>query len=250
MALNLHGYEEKVGEAVKEFWHARKVFGVRSGKTLDGFLNLLKWVVTEHGMPEAQFVTGRTAQVPGFFRPTKSWDFLVFNKGILVAAIELKSIADSFSKNFNNRSEEALGSGVDIKEAFEEQAFEGLTRLFTGYVILVEECSETASNVKIQMPYFRVMKEFMQEPENREAQYIRNKKGRFPYVNGINYMERFDILCKRLMQKRLYSAASVITSKESSPEEYGSVSAMTSILAFLATFASHIEAEVVIQEGN
>jgi len=119
MALNLEGYKARVSEAVKSFWNVRKTDGVRSGKTLDAFVELLTWVVHNNGLPDSVIITGRQAQLPGFFRPTKSWDILIMNHGTLIAAIELKSIADSFGKNANNRNEEALGSGIDIKEAFE-----------------------------------------------------------------------------------------------------------------------------------
>jgi hypothetical protein len=169
--------------------------------------------------------------------------------GNLVAAIELKSIADSFGKNANNRNEEVLGSGIDIKEAFEENAFEGLTRLFTGYLILVEDCDQTLSSVQIQMKHFRAMEEFMLNPETRDEVYIRNDKGEFPAIDGLSYMGRFDILCRRLMQKNLYTAASVIKSPRSAITngEYSAVTRETSIKAFLASFASHIQTIAVIQ---
>ncbi len=249
MALNLEGYEQKVDEAVKSFWNVRKTEGVRSGKTLDAFVSILTWVVHNNGLPEASVVTGRQAQLPGFFRPTKSWDVLIFNNGTLVAAIELKSIADSFGKNANNRNEEALGSGIDIKESFEEDAFEGLTRLFTGYLILVEDCPETLSSVQIQMKHFRAMKEFMLSPETRDKIYTRNDKGVFPAISGVSYMERFDILCRRLMQKHLYTAASVVKSPRTAINdgEHSSVSRETSIKAFLASLASHVETIATIQ---
>ena len=250
MPLNLEGYESRVSEAVKSFWTVREREGVRSGRTLVAFVDLLTWVVHDHGLPDAVVLTGRSAQLPGFFRPTKSWDLLILNHDTLIAAIELKSIADSFGKNANNRNEEALGSGVDIKEAFEENAFEGLTRLFTGYLILVEDCQETQTSVQIQMKHFRAMAEFMQNPETREEVYVRNAEGKFPAIDGVSYMDRFDILCRRLMQKNLYTAASVIKSPRSAIEsgEYGAASRETSIKAFLASLASHAETIAAIQE--
>jgi len=249
MALNLEGHEKRVSEAVKSFWTVRDREGVRSGKTLDAFVDLLTWIVHSNGLPEATVLTGRKAQLPGFFRPTKSWDVLIMDHGNLVAAIELKSIADSFGKNANNRNEEVLGSGIDIKEAFEENAFEGLTRLFTGYLILVEDCDQTLSSVQIQMKHFRAMEEFMLNPETRDEVYIRNDKGEFPAIDGLSYMGRFDILCRRLMQKNLYTAASVIKSPRSAITngEYSAVTRETSIKAFLASFASHIQTIAVIQ---
>lgn len=243
MALNIEGYEARVAAAVKSFWGVREAAGVRGGKTLDAFVNLLAWVVHNNGLPYAQIVTGRQAQLPGYFRPTKSWDVVILNNGTLIAAIELKSIADSFGKNSNNRNEEAIGSGIDIKEAFEENAFEGLTRIFTGYFILVEDCAETLSNVQIQIKNFRAMKEFMANPECRDEFYVRGAEGLFPAIDGVSYMSRFDILCRRLMQKNLYTAASVLKTPRTAINdgEFGSVSRDTSIKAFLVSLASHAE---------
>ena len=240
MSLNLEGYEKRVSIAVKSFWQVRHQNGVRSGKTLDAFVELLTWVVHNHGLPEAVVLTGRKAQLPGFFRPTKSWDIIIMDHEKLIAAIELKSIADSFGKNSNNRNEEALGSGVDIKEAFEEDAFEGLTRLFTGYLILVEDCPQTRTSVQIQMKHFRAMDEFLLNPEVRDDVYVKNEKGEFPRVDGISYMNRFDVLCRRLMQKNLYTAAAIIKSPRSAIDtgEYDSVTRETSIKAlfFVVSF--------------
>lgn len=243
MPLNLKGYEARISKAVKSFWRARETMGVRSGKTLDAFVELLTWVVHNNGLPDAVIITGRQAQLPGFFRPTKSWDVVIMNHGTLIAAIELKSIADSFGKNANNRNEEVLGSGIDIKEAFEENAFEGITRLFTGYLILVEDCPETLSTIQIQMKHFRAMNEFMANPQNRDEIYVKDHNGLFPAIDGVSYMDRFDILCRRLMQKNLYTAASVIQSPRSGINngEYCDVSKDTSIKAFLASLASHAE---------
>lgn len=213
-------------------------------------MEVITWVVKSNGLPNATVVTGRQAQVPGFFRPTKAWDLLIFDENKLVAAIELKSIADSFGKNSNNRNEEVLGSGVDMKEAFEENAFEGLTRLFTGYLILVEDCTETLSSVKIQMKYFRAMEEFMLNPENRVEEYVRGDNGYFPSIDGVSYMKRFDILCYRLMQKQMYTGASVITSPRSaiSDGQYGDCSKETSIRSFLVSLASHTEMVAAIRD--
>ncbi len=250
MALNIDGYEKRVSEAVKSFWIVREREGVRSGKTLDAFVDILKWVVHNNGLPNAKVLTGKKAQIPGFFRPTKSWDVLIMDDNTLIAAIELKSIADSFGKNANNRNEEALGSGVDIKEAFEEDAFEGLTRLFTGYLILVEDCPETLSSVKIQMKRFRAMEEFMLAPDTRNQVYVPNDDGEYPAIDGVSYSSRFDILCRRLMQKNLYTAASVIMSPRSAINdgEYSFKTRETSIKAFIASLASHVETVAAIRE--
>lgn len=48
-----------------------------------------------------------------YFRPNKKWDLLVVDNNELVIAIEFKSqVGPSFGNNFNNRTEEAMGSAV------------------------------------------------------------------------------------------------------------------------------------------
>jgi len=243
MALNLDGYKERVEKAVQSFWKTRHNSGVRSGKTLDEFIQLLTWVVQSNGLPEARVVHGRAAQVPGFFRPSKTWDMLILNENTLIAAIELKSIADSFGKNANNRTEEALGSGLDLKEAFAEDAFEGLNSAFSGYILVVEDCKQTATNVKIQMKNFRAMTEFMAYPEDRDAKYVRGSNGSFPSIDGVSYLKRFDILCKHLMKKKLYTSACVISAHREPGDGvvYDEVTPETSVMFFLAALAGHAQ---------
>lgn len=241
MPLNLDGYEQKVSKAVQAFWDVREKHGVRGGKTLDAFIKLLEWVVHNNGLPNARVLHGSEAKLPGYFRPAKTWDIIIINNEILIGAIELKSIADSFGKNANNRNEEALGSGIDLKEAFAENAFEGLTSAFVGYILLVEDCPATECTVAINMKHFRILPEFMAHPEQREKTYIRNPKGHFPRVEGLSYMDRFDILCKHLMKKKLYDSACVIKAKRKTDGSYSDVSPDTSIKAFLARLAAHAE---------
>ena len=61
--------------------------------------------------------------IPGYFRPTKMWDALVIYKSRLIAAFELKSQVGSFGNNFNNRTEESIGSANDFWTAHRENAF-------------------------------------------------------------------------------------------------------------------------------
>lgn len=250
MALSLEGYDERVSEAVKRFWFVRENDGVRAGKTLDGFVDLFTWIVHNNGLTNAEIIQGDEAKLPGFFRPSKAWDVVVLNNGELIAAIELKSIADSFGKNFNNRTEEVLGSGIDLQTAFEENAFAGLSRLFTGYLILVEDCPETLKSRQIQMKYFKVMKEFMKNPEMFESDYSKQDNGFFPKIDGIGYMDRFDLMCKRLVQKQLYTSACVIKSPRTAINDgsYSKVSAETSIIVFLAELAAYISKVAALQD--
>ncbi|WP_430626426.1 PaeR7I family type II restriction endonuclease [Sulfobacillus thermotolerans] len=66
-------------------------------------------------MKASEIFTSGKLELPGFYRPAKQWDLVVVRhhpSGVkrLVATIEVKSHVGSFSNNFNNRTEEAMGS--------------------------------------------------------------------------------------------------------------------------------------------
>ena len=128
MALNLANYEKQARAAVKAFWGNRAAAkqkqiesgkadqgeraGVTSGKNMDGFADLIVDLVRKNGLKDADIHQKRALlTLPGYFRPTKLWDMLVMRNGRLVAAIELKSqVGPAFGNNFNNRTEEAIGT--------------------------------------------------------------------------------------------------------------------------------------------
>src|ERR1051326_6406697 len=91
---------------------------------MDGFIELLSKLVIEAGVERGHIYYRESLELPGYFRPTKQWDCLVVVKGHLVAALEAKSqVGPSFGNNFNNRTEEAMGSALDLWTAFRENAF-------------------------------------------------------------------------------------------------------------------------------
>ena len=132
MPLDLVGYERKAKDGIKAFWGNREKArqkqieagkvdqgersGVTGGKNLDGFVSLILDFVTANGLAPTDVHQKRAlVTLPGYFRPTKLWDLVVIHKGHLVAAIELKSqVGPSFGNNFNNRTEEAIGTAHDL----------------------------------------------------------------------------------------------------------------------------------------
>jgi hypothetical protein len=96
--------------------------GVTAGKNVDGFVSLVKNIVRANGLKHADIhQERRVLTLPGYFRPTKLWDLLVMNEGRLVAALEFKSqVGPSFENNFNNRTEEAIGTAHDLWTAYRE----------------------------------------------------------------------------------------------------------------------------------
>ncbi len=241
MALDLVNYEQKAREAVKAFWGNREAArqkqigsgksdhgeraGVTAGKNMDGFLSLVLDIIKANGLAQAEIHHNRaTLALPGYFRPTKLWDLLVMYKGELIAAIELKSqVGPSFGNNFNNRTEEAIGTAHDLWTAYREGAFGKKPRPFVGWLIMVEDAPKSRSPVRDSSPHFSVFKEF----------------------KGASYLKRYDLLCQRLVQEQLYTSATVIAAERSAVDsgEYSQLSPMTSLKSFVTTFAGHIAAE-------
>ncbi len=242
MGLDLADYEARAREAVKAFWGNRAAAiekqklagkvdqgeraGVTGGKNMDGFVTLLVDLVERNGLKDAQIhLKRRVLTLPGFFRPTKLWDVLITRRGRLVAALELKSqVGPSFGNNFNNRTEEAIGTAIDFQTAFREGGFgQDQIRPFVGWLMLVEDCAESRSPVRDQTPHFPVFKEF----------------------RGASYTERYNILCRKLVQEQLYTVATVITAPRASKEtgEYHELGETTGLTAFVTTFAGFIAAE-------
>ncbi len=241
MALDLVDYEQKAREAVKAFWGNREAArlkqiesgradqgeraGVTAGKNMDGLLALVLDLIRANGLAQAEIHQKRAMlTLPGYFRPTKLWDLLVLYKGELIAAIELKShVGPSFGNNFNNRTEEAIGMAHDLWMAFREEAFGKQPRPFVGWLMMVEDAPGSRRPVRDSSPHFAVFEEF----------------------KGASYLKRYDLLCQRLVQEQLYTAATVIVAERSAVDSgaYSQLSPMTGIKSFVTAFAGHIAAE-------
>ncbi|WP_166372503.1 PaeR7I family type II restriction endonuclease [Psychromonas sp. SA13A] len=233
---------EVIKNAVRHFWNTRNGgTGVLGGKTLDGFVNLVQHVIDDSNLEDYEVHTGKnTSQLPGYFRPHKSWDIVVVYQGKLVAAVELKSQVGSIGNNFNNRTEEVLGSGFDLSTAIEEDAFPAGTPPFMGYIILVEDSEATRRSASINMNFFPVMNGFLADEDKRSTAYL-PVNGKYPKATGISYLARYEILCRKLMLKRVYSSAALIAAsiEHSSTGDYQSLSGITSIEAFLQRLNDH-----------
>jgi len=196
---------------------------VTAGKNLDRFISMIAEIIADNGVdPASIYLTGRRdVTIPGFYRPTKNWDLLVVHDRCLLAAIELKSqVGPSFGNNFNNRVEEALGNATDLLTAFREGAFGENPKPFLGYFFVMEDCRESNEPVRCTSPHFPVMPEFDQA----------------------SYVQRYDMLCRKLVQEQLYDAAAlVLTSKGAiRTGAYRTAGKLTSPRQFARTLAGKI----------
>ena len=203
-------WEERVREAVKHFWLTRESQSTRQGlksgtrdagfrtavtggKQLDGFVELVRDYLEETGVGKPNIYCERTMELPGWYRAEKQWDLLVVVDGCLIAAMEFKSQVGSFGNNFNNRTEEALGSATDLWAAYREGAFAPSQRPWLGYVMILEEAEQSIRPIGVGEPHFKVFEEF----------------------HGASYAKRYEILLTKLVRDRHYdSAALMMSSRE------------------------------------
>ena len=231
--------EQQIAEAVAHYWLTRKVqrekqkkqgksdAGLRSavtgGAQMDGFIDLFTNLIVDAGLDNRFVFRKKSLELPGFFRPTKEWDLLVVQNDRLLAAIEAKSqVGPSFGNNFNNRTEEAMGSALDLWTAFREGAFNGGVQPFLGYFFMLEDCQASNRPVKVKEPHFKVFPEFV----------------------GASYMKRYELFCRKLLLERHYTFASFITSNSESgiAGVYNEPAKDLSFSLFAKSLGSHIGA--------
>jgi hypothetical protein len=164
---------------------------VTGGAQMDGFIDLFTELITDSGIADCYVFRKKAVELPGFFRPTKEWDLLVVREETLLVAIEAKSqVGPSFGNNFNNRTEEAMGSALDLWTAYREGAYLKSPHPFLGYFFMLEDCDSSSRPVKVQEPHFKVFQEFV----------------------GASYLRRYEIFCRKLVLERHYTAAAFISS--------------------------------------
>lgn len=195
-------FDKRLRQATQAFWLGRNQAAekqqatgkldqgnrskVTGGKALDSFRDMVVDVVKRNG-PKGVVIHRDRAMVelPGYFRPTKLWDLLVFHEKRLLAVLELKSLCGpSFGNNANNRCEEALGSAYDFRKAQSEGLFGAGAAPFLGYFILVEDALGSRKPIRERSAHF---------PSD-------------PAFFGASYQKRMALLCERMVQHQLYFA--------------------------------------------
>ena len=201
-------YERQLQEAIRHFWKTRedqaarqgaaggeRDTGARSavtgGRQMDGFVAFVRDLMIEAGLSNASIPCERNLELPGYFRAEKKWDLVVVVDDTLLASIEFKSqIGPSFGNNYNNRTEEAIGSATDLWLAYREGALKQSSRPWVGYLMLLEETARSMSPVAVREPHFSVFEEF----------------------RAASYAKRYEILLTKLVRERLYDASCLLLS--------------------------------------
>ncbi len=187
---------------------------------MDGFIQLFSQLIIEAGVEQDNIFFKKSLELPGFFRPTKEWDFLVVKNNQLIIALEAKSqVGPSFGNNFNNRTEEAIGSALDLWTAYREGAFNKTVKPWLGYLFLLEDCEASQRPVRVKEPHFKV----------------------FPEFDNASYSKRYEIFCRKLIKERHYNVASFLLSdrKKGLKGEYNEPADDLTFEIFAKSLAAH-----------
>ena len=199
--------QKHVANAVSHYWKTRQNqikkqstsgrtdqggrSAVTGGAQMDGFIQLMCELLVDAGVDKKNIFFKKSLELPGFFRPTKEWDLLVVKNDQLIIALEAKSqVGPSFGNNFNNRTEEAIGSALDLWTAYREGAFNKTIKPWLGYMFLLEDCESSRKPVKVREPHFKVFPEFV----------------------STSYAKRYELFCRKLVRERHYNMAAFLYS--------------------------------------
>jgi len=220
-----HYWNTRISQQQKQQKQGKVDHGLRGavtgGAQMDGFIEFFSLLITSTGMDVNCVQKKGSLELPGYFRPTKEWDLIVVKNGRLIVALEAKSqVGPSFGNNFNNRTEEAMGSALDLWTAYREGAFHTSPQPFLGYFFMLEDCQSSQRPVRVKEPHFHV----------------------FPEFKGASYMKRYEIFCKKLVLERHYTASAFITSKrENGPKGiYSTPIEQLSVKNFATALIAHV----------
>lgn len=227
--------EKRLQNAVQSYWNVRaknkkkQIEGgnidagtrgeVTGGAQMGAIEVLIADILCDAGLRKMDVKTRTALELPGYYRAEKRWDLIVVSDGQLVTAMEFKSqVGPSFGNNFNNRSEEAIGSGTDIWVAYREGRFGRAPAPFLGYFFLLEDCSRIASPVRNKEPYFKVD----------------------PVFEAASYRKRYELLCRRLVLERVYTAACLVMATNASRTKITQPAEDLSFKRLVAALRGHV----------
>lgn len=227
--------DKRLHDAVQRYWNARGknkekqveggkidagTRGEATGGTQMGAMEVLVAdILCNAGLNELDVKTRTSLELPGYYRAEKKWDLIVISEGQLVTAMEFKSqVGPSFGNNFNNRSEEAIGSATDIWVAYREGRFGKTPAPFLGYFFLLEDCARVKTPVRNKEPYFKV------DPAFEKA----------------SYSKRYELLCRRLVLERVYTAACFVMATNSPKTQITQPAQDLSFKRFAAALRGHV----------
>jgi hypothetical protein len=237
--------DKRLRGAVQSYWDARsknkekQIEGgkidagtrgeVTGGSQMGAMEVLVADILCDAGLNKIDVKTRTALELPGYYRSEKKWDLIVVSEGQLVTAMEFKSqVGPSFGNNFNNRSEEAIGSASDIWVAYREGRFGRTPTPFLGYFFLLEDCDRVKSPVRNKEPYFKVD----------------------PAFESASYSKRYELLCRRLVLERVYNSACLVMATNSPKTKLTEPASDLSFKRLVAALRGHVVTFLESQQGR
>jgi len=236
--------KRRLREAVKTFWGTRDSqqkkqhlagrsdAGARSavtgGKQMVGFEKIAYDLALECGIHPDCLFQSSNLELPGYFRPEKKWDLVIVENDVLIATLEFKSqVGPSFGNNFNNRTEEALGSATDLRTAYEKGAFGESPKPWLGYLFVLEDCAESTRPVKLRQPHFNS----------------------FPEFENASYAKRYELFISKLLSEGHYDGGCLILSKRGTGE-FTEPNSLLTTEKFFTELKAHLSAYSKFKKGK
>lgn len=204
-------FDARFDKAIQAFWDTRTAQmqkqeasgkvdagtrgAVTGGGHLGAFEALCADVLTEAGIDASCIKRRSMLEIPGYYRSEKKWDLLVVRDGLLLMALEFKSMVGSFGNNSNNRAEEVVGNAEDLWAAYREGRFGASPQPFVGYFYVLQDDPKVHRPVRNAEPHFPVDSVF----------------------KGATRAERFEVLLRRLVLQRKYTAACLTLTQNGDP---------------------------------
>ncbi|WP_018259323.1 PaeR7I family type II restriction endonuclease [Halomicrobium katesii] len=238
--------DSEVSDAVQWYWETRSGQGeaqresedstrgrraeVLGGQQMDSFAGLIEDIVVEAGVPRDAVKHDYYATLPGYYRHEKEWDTAVVHEGELLAVVEYKSQASSFGNNLNNRAEEAIGNNTDIIEAYEEGVFAPSPQPWIGYLMLMADNEKSRNVPSVRETNFEVDDEF----------------------RGATYVDRMEVLCLRMVRKRLVNESAFLLSDEEQglDGEFWEPNEELRFKRFAQSLASHVSGHIDYEQDT
>ena len=233
--LDTSKLNEKIDNAVKEFWNALpkqrgqgrgSAAGVKNGKHLHGLIMLCREVLIDAGLSaESEIAWASETALPGYYRAQRSWSLVARANKELIAAIEVQAqVGPAVGNNFTNRVEQVVASATDLWAAFDAGAFQQSQRPWLGYLLLVGDGAKAGTKLRLSKSPFPVLKEF--------------KKKSAPTL-------RCELLMRRLRERGLYNATSLMFAERENASIGHSTSPDTlDPRSFLQSLSAHVREHV------
>ncbi len=218
MVLNLANFQNSVDAVTTRCSNASDIIG--------SMFTIFADLIHKNGHGDEKIITKGSglSELPGFYEQTTEWDFMVMRCSRLTAVIRLNIVPNPTEDNEHHRIAEAVYAAHALQAAYRCGMFgEQAPRPFVGWLMLVEDAPSSRLSTSDRSDHFPVRPEFQ----------------------GASYLERYNLLCRKLVQENLYTSAAVLASPRTAiaTGKFSDVSELTSLKMFVTNFAAHIAAE-------